>query len=155
MTAIKGLVMLLVLAAPGLAAADTIYKYQRPDGRIVYSDSTVKGAKRIGVLDLPTPPPPVRRAEASPFSSDLAVTRRAELAAADQEIREATRVLNEAQARQKAGEEPLPGERLGMVGGNSRLSEAYFARQQDLATEVDMARTRLDEALRMRNQVRE
>src|SRR5215472_12436119 len=154
MTAIKGIVTLLLIAAPTLAAADTIFKYQRPDGRIVYSDSTVKGAKRIGVLDMPAPPPAVPRVEPR-FSSELAETRRAELAEADAEIREATRVLREAEDRQKQGVEPLPGERLGMVGGNSRLSEAYFSRQQDLATEVDMARARLNEAFRLRNHARE
>jgi len=153
MTAIKGIVTLLLIAAPTLAAADTIFKYQRPDGRIVYSDSTVKGAKRIGVLDLPTPPPAVPRPPR--FSSDLAVTRRAELAEADAEIRQATLALRDAEERQKQGVEPLPGERLGMVGGNSRLAESYFARQQDLATEVDMARARLNEAFRLRNEARE
>src|SRR5262249_32896842 len=133
MTAIKGIVALLLVAPPALAAADTIFKYQRPDGRIVYSDSTVEGAKRIGVLDLPTPPPVVARPR---FSSEVAVTRRAELAAADAEIREATLALRNAEERQKQGVEPLPGERLGMVGGNSRLTESYFERQQALAEEV-------------------
>jgi len=152
MTAIKGIVALLLVASPALAPADTIFKYQRPDGRIVYSDSTVKGAKRIGVLDLPAPPPAVPRGPR--FSSELATTRRAELAAADAEIREATQALRDAEARQKQGVEPLPGERLGMVGGNSRLAESYFDRQQELATEVDMARARLNEAHRLRNEVR-
>ena len=155
MTAIKGIVALLLVASPALAAADTIFKYQRPDGRIVYSDSTVKGAKRIGVLDLPAPPPVVPRVEPRRFSSELAETRRAELAEADAEIRQATLALRAAEERQKQGVEPLPGERLGMVGGNSRLSEAYFSRQQDLATEVDMARARLNEAFRLRNEARE
>jgi hypothetical protein len=41
-----------------------------------------------------------------------------------------------------------------MVGGNSRLSESYFERQQVLANEVDMARARLDEATRLRNAAR-
>jgi hypothetical protein len=153
MTAIKGIVALLLVAAPALAAAETIFKYRRPDGRIVYSDSTVKGAKRIGVLDLPVPPPSVPRSEPR-FSSEVAVTRRADLAAADAEIREATLALRNAEERQTQGVEPLPGERLGMVGGNSRLSESYFERQQVLANEVDMARARLDEATRLRNAAR-
>jgi hypothetical protein len=147
-------VALLLVAAPALAAAETIFKYRRPDGRIVYSDSTVKGAKRIGVLDLPAPPPAAPRSEPPRFSSEVAVTRRADLAAADAEIREATLALRNAEERQKQGVEPLPGERLGMVGGNSRLSESYFERQQVLANEVDMARARLDEATRLRNAAR-
>jgi len=51
--------------------------------------------------------------------------------------------------------EPLPGERLGVVGGNSRLTPGYFARQRADAADVDAARAALDEAYRMRNEVRE
>jgi hypothetical protein len=51
--------------------------------------------------------------------------------------------------------EPLAGERLGNVGGHSRLTPDYFERQRALAAEVDAARARLDEAYRMRNRLRE
>jgi len=156
MTAIKGILALLLAGASALAAADTIYKYQR-DGRTVYSDSPVKGAKLVERIDLPAPPPAVSpaRGETGGSVSDLAETRAAELAAADAQIKEAARVLKEAEARQEQGAEPKPGERLGTAGGNSRLAPSYFSRQQDNATEVDMARARLDEAYRLRNQVRE
>ena len=155
MTAIKGILALLLAGASALAAADTIYKYER-DGRTVYSDSPVKGAKLLERIDLPAPPPAVQAPRVEPRgASELADTRAAELAAADAQIKEAARVLKEAEARQEQGAEPLPGERLGTVGRNSRLAPSYFSRQQDNATEVDMARARLDEAYRLRNQVRE
>jgi len=51
--------------------------------------------------------------------------------------------------------EPLPGERLGNVGGRSRLTPDYLRRQRAMAAEVDAARARLDEAYRQRNQLRE
>ena len=156
MTAIKGILALLLAGASALAAADTIYKYER-DGRMVYSDSPVKGAKLIERIDLPAPPPPVQAPRAEPRGgmSELAETRAAELNAADEQIKEAARVLKEAEARQQQGIEPLPGERLGKVGGGSRLAPSYFNRQQDNAADVDSARANLDEAYRLRNQVRE
>lgn len=155
MTAIKGILALLLAGASALAAADTIYKYER-DGRTVYSDSPVKGAKLVERIDLPAPPPAVQAPRGEPRgASELAETRAAELDAADAQIREAARVLKEAEARQQQGTEPLPGERLGKVGGGSRLAPSYFNRQQDNAADVDAARANLDEAYRLRNQVRE
>ena len=156
MTAIKGILALLLAGASAMAAADTIYKYER-DGRMVYSDSPVKGAKLLERIDLPAPPPAVQAPRAEPRGgmSELAETRAAELNAADEQIKEAARVLKEAEARQQQGIEPLPGERLGKVGGGSRLAPGYFNRQQDNAADVDAARANLDEAYRLRNQVRE
>ena len=156
MTAIKGIVALLLAGASALAAADTIYKYER-DGRTIYSDSPVRGAKLVERIDLPAPPPavPGPRGEPRGASSDLAETRAAELDIADRQIKDAARALKEAEARQKRGVEPLPGERLGKVGGGSRLAPSYFNRQQDNAADVDAARANLDEAYRLRNQVRE
>ena len=57
MTPIKGLVVLiLVLAlAPRLTAAETVYKYRRPDGSTLYSDVPLRGAKLIGSLAAPLP----------------------------------------------------------------------------------------------------
>ena len=104
MTAIKGILALLLAGASALAAADTIYKYER-DGRMVYSDSPVKGAKLVERIDLPAPPPAVQapRAEPPGGMSELAETRAAELNAADEQIKEAARVLKEAEARQQQG----------------------------------------------------
>src|SRR5260370_34376516 len=59
MTPIKGLVSLVLALAPALATAETVYKYQRPDGSTVYSDVLLRGAKLIGRVELvPVPPPP-------------------------------------------------------------------------------------------------
>ena len=57
--------------------------------------------------------------------------------------------------------EPLAGERLGNVSKSgsdkhsSRLGPDYFTRQQRAADEVAAARARLDEAYRLRNELRE
>ena len=52
--------------------------------------------------------------------------------------------------RRKAGEEPLPGERLGTAGGNSRLTDAYFERQKGLEATVAAAKKRVEDAERSR-----
>jgi hypothetical protein len=159
MTTIKGIVALAFALAPVLAVADTVYKYQRPDGKVVYSDVPLRGAKLIGRFELvPLPPRGGARGDAAPGSADI--SRRTErrisaLDAADADIKAAEQALKDAEERQQAGVEPLPGDRVGKFGGRSRLTPDYFERQRALAAEVDAARARLDEAYRQRNQLRE
>ena len=163
MTPIKGLVaLILVLAlAPRWAAADTVYKYQRPDGSTLYSDVPLRGAKLIGRFELvPVPPParaaPARSARGAARDPDELARRRVEdLDAADAAIKAAEQSLQEALERQQAAVEPLAGERRGNVGGRSRLTPDYFERQRALAAAVDAARARLDEAFRQRNELRD
>ena len=161
MTPIKGLVALVLALAPAFAAAETVYKYQRPDGSTVYSDVPLRGAKLIGRFQLvPAPLPkaetarPGRGAVTDP--NEIARRRVQDLDAADAAIKAADQSLKEALERQQAGVEPLVGERLGNVGARtSRLGPQYFERQKALAAEIDAARARLEEAYRMRNQFRE
>jgi len=138
MTSIKGLVALVLALAPAFAAAETVYKYQRPDGSTVYSDVPLRGAKLIGRFQLvPAPLPkaeparPGRGAITDP--NEIARQRVQDLDAADAAIKAAEQSLNEALERQQAGVEPQPGERLGNVGGRSRLAPNYFKRQRALA----------------------
>jgi hypothetical protein len=143
------------------AAAETVYKYQRPHGKVIYSDSPVQGAKLIGQFELV--PAPVQtetgRGERPqrPTATDKGAERRtAALDAADARIKAADQALRDVLERQQQAFEPLPGERLGNAGGStSRLTEAYFARQRSAAAGVDAARANLDEAYRLRNEVRE
>jgi len=165
MTTIKGIVAIAFALAPILAAGDTVYKYERPDGKVVYSDVPLRGAKLIGRFELvPLPPSAASagnaRGDRSQQSEDLAGERAEQRAraldAADAEIKAAEQALKDAEERHQAGVEPLPGERLGNVGArSSRLSPQYFERQQVLAAEVAAARSRLDRAYRMRNELRE
>ncbi|TMH83302.1 MAG: DUF4124 domain-containing protein [Betaproteobacteria bacterium] len=163
MTPIKGLVVLiLVLAlAPRLTAAETVYKYRRPDGSTLYSDVPLRGAKLIGRFELVPVPPPARARPAMPERGaakdpdELARRRVQDLDAADAAIKAAEQSLKEALERQQAGVEPFAGERLGNVDRRSRLTPDYFARQRSLAAEVDAARARLDEAFRQRNELRD
>ncbi len=161
MTPIKGLVALILALAPAVAAAETVYKYQRPDGSMLYSDVPLRGAKLIGRFELvPVPPAKARPARpergAAKDPGELARQRVQDLEAADAAIKEAEQSLTEALERQQAGVEPLPGERLGNVDSRtSRLGPQYFERQRALAAEVAEARARLDRTYRMRNELRE
>ena len=163
MTPIKGLVALVLALAPAFAAAETVYKYQRPDGSTVYSDVPLNGAKLIGRFELVPVPPPPKAEPARPGRgavtdpNEIARQRVQDLDAADAAIKAADQSLKEALERQQAGVELQPGERLGIVGAGrgSRLAPNYFERQRALAAEVDAARARLEEAYRMRNQFRE
>jgi hypothetical protein len=62
--------------------------------------------------------------------------------------------LERALAARERGAEPLPGERSGTAGGQSRLGDAYWERQKRLDAEVERARKRLDEAIARWNAVR-
>jgi uncharacterized protein DUF4124 len=159
MPTIKGIVALFLAAAAAFASADTVYKYQRPDGAVIYSDAPIHGAKLIGRFELvPSPPPASPAREETPrraAPSEDPGRRRALLDEADARLKAADRALKDAEERQQRAVEPLPGERLGNVGGKSRLTPEYFARQRAIAAEVDAARADLDQAYRMRNEVRE
>jgi len=56
MTTIKGIVALAFALSAALASAETVYKYQRADGTIAYSDQPLPGARLLGRFQLvPSP----------------------------------------------------------------------------------------------------
>jgi hypothetical protein len=83
------------------------------------------------------------------------IPRSAALEAANAEIRAAQAAVEEARRRLQAGEEPLPGERTGIVGGNTRLNEDYFRRQEALKLDLLRAQQRLERAHDARNNLRD
>jgi hypothetical protein len=164
MTMIKGIVALVLALCSGSAVAETVYKYQRPDGSMVYSDKPIANARLVGRFQL-LPLPPAGPQSSGPAPNDAgrgarAVEQRArqralDLDAVDMEIKSADQALKDAQERQQADQEPLPGERIGNVAGRgSRLRPEYFERQQRLASEVEQARAWLDRAYRDRDELR-
>ena len=54
------------------------------------------------------------------------------------------KALQDAEAAREAGKEPLPGERLGLKGGGSRLTDEYYERQKTLDAAVEAARKRAE-----------
>jgi hypothetical protein len=144
----------LALAAP--AAAQTVYRYVTPDGRTVFSDQPVPGAKLQGTVTPPAQPSGAggapERARVPPAQADPQGDNRAQrLRAATAEVEAATQALAQARATLEGGKEPLPGERTGTAGGGSRLNEGYWARQAANEQAVTNAQARLDAAVAARN----
>ncbi len=144
------LVAALLLAAAGPAQAQAIKKYITPDGRTIYSDVPVPGAREVGQVAVP---PQVdsesyRQADESARIDKEQAQEFSQRAAQANERRERIRAaeqrLAEARATLTNGEEPLPGERIGTAGGASRLTEAYFERQRANQQAVDQAEKNLE-----------
>ena len=145
--------VLVVAACFGSATgfAQTVYKSTMPDGRVVYGEKPAAGEARVETLEPVAPKAgiPGLTAEEKARAAQIDRQRAASGTAASQSERElddARRQLQQAEAAREAGKEPLPGERIGNVGGGSRLTEAYHARQKTLEEAVETARKRLSDA---------
>jgi hypothetical protein len=152
------LLIVLALAAAGAVDAQKIGRYAFPDGRVVYSDQPVPGAKLVNEVAPPPPPsaspPPPREGKAAAPGADSGAERARRLEQTDAEVRAATEALERARAQLQSGIEPLPGERTGTAGGGSRLNEAYDARQAANQRAVADAEARLQRAVAARNTAR-
>ena len=144
---------ILSVLAPLSANAWELYEYRMRDGSVLYTDQVSTRGRFVEVLQ--EPPPDARRIEAERVAKlkheaaragRIASLRMAKLSRVEAEIRHATRALEAARAALKSGLEPLPGERLGTVGGHSRLSDAYWSRVHKLRQALKDARERLDDA---------
>ena len=171
----------LLLTPP--AAAETVYKYRRADGRVTYSNRLVPGLELIETFEYKFDAPAPASAPTGPSKSDVEGEARIRkqldrLEAAWSEVQEATRALAAAEEKFRVGEEPQDVDRLGVASGNSspgaggvpaagspftgapasgrrgRASPEYLARMEALEAGVRNARARLDEALRKYNQLR-
>ena len=156
--------------APLEKPPNKVYRQVMPDGRIVYSDRLLKGAKLDETLAVEPPvkgTPSVtgssRRPGLPPRSEPTPVARvpsipqenkRKTFDDANADVVHAEMLLEDARKRQEAGVEPLPGERTGNVSGGSRLNEAYHARQKRLAEEVAIAESVLKKSIEEREVLR-
>jgi len=154
-TAASALLVAMALAAP---ASAEIYRWTGADGRVHYGERHAASAAQVeyrpdlaSAAEASSSPPAGEPADA------VSVRGRARLAAlerAQESIVEAGRALERALERQQRGIEPLPGERLGIAGGGSRLAPAYFDRQARLEKDVRLARAQLDAAYAAKNELR-
>lgn len=140
-----------------------IYKVRYADGRIGFTDSPPRDATILERRDVsgnanvvPAAAPRANDAERAVASPSAAASgaAAADLNAAWQEIADAQRALDEARRALETGREPLPGERLGLAGGGSRLSPDYDARVRGLEDAVAAAEARLKDAHGARNAAR-
>lgn len=74
---------------------------------------------------------------------------------ADAQVKAALANLEQATKKLEAGREPLPGERVGLKDGKSRLTDAYFKRIGRLEKAVKQAEARLDRAYRARSDAKD
>ncbi|MCC6611296.1 MAG: DUF4124 domain-containing protein [Burkholderiales bacterium] len=149
-------IVLGLASLPGLA--QTVFKYVTPDGRTLYSDRPVPGARLVEAFAPPPPTTPAPSAAPKAPASRADATAKAApdrtqgLDAAWREFNDAAAALQEANRRLEAGREELPGERLGTVrrgaGGQplTRLTDEYWARQSANEDAVAKAQERLDKA---------
>jgi hypothetical protein len=110
------------------------------------------GAREVGEVAPPRRLDPQGRGsaeETTPRDTERAreaEKRATEDSAREERIREAEAQLEAARDELANGKEPLPGERIGTAGGNSRLTEAYFERQESNQRAVTQAQEELDAA---------
>ena len=157
------LALLLGACVSASVMAQTLYKSTDSSGEVTYSDKPVPGAVEIeGPPSEPLDPESAARVEAERQKlhqqeeefEQRERERERELDRADAEVTAAINALKEAKQRREAGVDPLPGERLGKIGGGSTLAAPYFERQQALANEVSAAQQRLEQAYARRNEAR-
>ena len=140
-----------ILLAAGAAHAQGVFRSEMPDGRVIYGDKPAPGAKESRKVDVSNPniATPVQ-----PSAASSPTAQQQSLDAADNEVKIAQQDLDNAKAALESGREPQPGERIGIAGGGSRLTDAYQQRIQSLEQAVAAAQQRLDQALSRRNAAR-
>jgi cytoskeletal protein RodZ len=129
------------------AAAQAVYKSTMPDGRVIYGPQPQPGARKIDKVG--APPSSTGATAITPAEREAAAksakARADAQAGGGNDVAAARDALKAAEAARAAGQEPLPGERIGTAGGASRLTDEYFERQKKLAADVETAKRRLDE----------
>ena len=146
------LIGLALAAFAHAAAAQNIYKYSDPSGRVTYTDDPAAGngsAKRVEIPSQPGGQPAPGLSAAERRLLEQANKRAAELDRATADIVTAFNALRGAEARREQGVEPLEGERSGR-----RFRPEYWERQQARQRDIEEARARLDDALARRNAFR-
>ena len=143
----------LLLATAGIAQAQGIKKYVTPDGKTIYSDVPVPGAREVGTVAAPpaVDPEERRQAEKDARSAERRSNEAEQNLQEEQDqqdrIEAARQQLENARQTLANSKEPLPGERKGTAGGASRLTDAYYRRQAANEQAVVEAQRRLDTLL--------
>ena len=159
----------LCAALPCLAAAQTIYKVQMPDGSVMFTDTPPPDAKILEQREGKLPARPAASSPVTPATPASQVPpqgigfdgmplqparKPSAIDAATAEVNDAERALQAAKRKLELGREPLAGERLGLKGGGSRLTPEYEARVGGLERDVANAELRLQRAYEARNAAR-
>ncbi len=150
----RALLPLLLLLAALPAGAQTMYRSTMPDGRTVLSDRPMAGAVKVEEIVPPAGNVVPSQPAAAPAKPVAKPRPPDPLAVAEAELKEAQLAYDRAREARDQGREEQPGERLGVAGKGSRLSDAYWARQKSLEEAVNAAQRRLDLARERFNALR-
>jgi hypothetical protein len=155
--------VLMLLVAIHAAHADTIvYKYTGRDGVTVFSQTLPENYRPAEVKSITIQSLPVEQQRAALRMLD-AMQRETNagienqhsiLVKADRQINDAISKLQHAEAELQSGSDPTGADRIGKVGGGTRLRESYFQRVEKLQRAVDKAKLELEQAYRKRNNLR-
>jgi hypothetical protein len=150
---VAGVLAIAILGFAHTSAAQALKRYVTPDGKTIYSDTPVPGAKLVGEVAPPPPAPPSPdRAARQQQKDGEAKGNRAvsgQLSAPEAQrkrVEEASAKLEQAKGALEEGRAPRAGERIGTAGGASRLTENYFARQRANEQAVKRAEDELRKA---------
>lgn len=147
--------VLLSLVAMHAAHADTIvYKYTGPNGVTVYTQALPENhpPDKVTAITIKTLPAEQQRAalrmlDAMQRETDTRIDKQhSKLVVADRQINDAIIKLQQAEAGLQSGSVLTGKDRIGKVGGGTRLRESYFQRVEKLQRAVDKAKLKLEQA---------
>ena len=155
-------VVALMVTMHAAQADTTVYKYTGPDGVTVYTQFLPENYSPAAVTTITIQTLPVaeqraavRMLDAMQNKADAGIQeRRSKLDEADRQINDAIKNLQQAEADLQSGSVPTGADRIGKVGGGTRLRESYFLRVEKLQHAVDKAKLALEQAYRKRNNLR-
>ncbi len=155
-------VFVLLTAMHAAHGGTTVYKYTGPDGVTVYTQSLPENHPPESVTTITIKTLPVEQQRAAVRMLDAMQNkaaagmqeRRSELDEADRQVNDAITNLQKAEADLQSGSVPTGADRIGKIGGGTRLRESYFQRVEQLQRAVDKAKLKLEQAYRKRNDLR-
>jgi L-alanine-DL-glutamate epimerase-like enolase superfamily enzyme len=155
-------VFILLLAMHAAHADTSVYKYTGPDGITVYTQTLPENyspgkVTTIKIKSLPVAQQraAIRMLDAMENKADAGIKQQhSKLLDADQEINAAIKNLQQAESDLQSSSVPTGADRIGKVGGGTRLKESYFLRVAKLQGAVDQAKLALEQAYRKRNELR-
>lgn len=145
---LRKLIALLVFFSTCCLGADLVFKSTMPDGKILYGNAPVKGAKKVEKITPSTQDAGVRISTPNQIQQ---LGQRQSQQQEDSSRRQADMdqlksALKQAEEAREAGKEPHDGDFIGNARGGMRLNEEYLERQKTLEANVQEARKRLDAA---------
>jgi len=156
---------ILVGVVQGALADETkVYEWRDANGTLSYSQQQPAPGTQGGItcrdIDTKTFTPAQQVAIAAHLArTDAAETAdskrfRGRVDAADRAVTETLRQLAAAERSLRTGRAPRGGERVGNAGGGTRLRADYFDRQTQLEAAVQTAHAKVDEAYRLRAEIK-